>query len=272
MGKIDVEKVVRQKYKGYIPHFLIHAIKKLIHQDEINDILDLQTEVDGVSFAHKVMDALDFTVDMHNQELLPMTGRYIFISNHPLGGADGVVLTSILGKLYDSKINFLVNDLLMNISQFGNVFLPINKYGRQSKSSYQRIEEALLSDRQIITFPAGLCSRKNEKGEIRDLNWSPSFIRMARKYQRDIVPIFFDSRNSNTFYKWARWRERMGLKFNYELVLLPDELFKARGANFDIYIGSTIKVDSLDRDIDDFTIAQSIKTSLYSIPAQTNSL
>lgn len=269
MKKIEIAKVIRQKYSGYLPKWGVRLIEKLIHQDEINEILALQSHVDGVAFAGKVMEALQFSAKVHNEEFLPQSGRYIFISNHPLGGADGVILTSVLGKFYGGKINFLVNDLLMSITQFGDVFLPINKYGRQSRSHLQKIEEALSSDRQIITFPAGLCSREEETGEIRDLRWSHSFIKMARKYNRDIVPIFFDSQNSPNFYKWARRRVRLGVKFNYELILLPDELFRAKGTNYNIYIGKPIRLDDIVRDTqDDSSLAQSLKDYIYTIPAQ----
>lgn len=270
MRKIEIAKVIRQKYSGYLPKWILRFIERLIHQDEINDILGLQCHVDGVAFADKVMDALQFSVTVHNKELLPSSGRYIFISNHPLGGADGVILTSILGNHYEGKINFLVNDLLMSISQFGDVFLPINKYGRQIRSYIQQIEEALASDRQIITFPAGLCSRQSSSGEIMDPVWSYSFIKMARRYNRDIVPIFFDGKNSPNFYKWARRRVRMGVKFNYELILLPDELFRAKGSSYDIYIGSPIDLDRLSQGEaqNDNMLAQSIRKYVYTIPSE----
>ncbi|KGL49516.1 1-acyl-sn-glycerol-3-phosphate acyltransferase [Porphyromonas cangingivalis] len=269
MKRIEIAKIIRQKYNGYLPKWVVRLIEKLIHQDEINDILALQNYVDGVAFADKVMEALRFSVSVHNGELLPQSGRYIFISNHPLGGADGVILTSVLGKFYGGKINFLVNDLLMSITQFGDVFLPVNKYGRQSRSHLQKIEEALSSDRQIVTFPAGLCSREEETGDIRDLRWSHSFIKMARKYDRDIVPIFFDSQNSPNFYKWARRRVRLGMKFNYELILLPDELFRAKGTDYNIYIGKPIRLGDLDKNVqDDNSWAQSLKDYIYTIPVQ----
>lgn len=265
MKQIDIAKVIRQKYKGYLPEWLLKKVKCLIHQDEINELLTLQDHVGGVSFAGKVMKALGLGTRVYAQERLPREGRYIFVSNHPLGGADGVILTSVLGQYYDGNISFLVNDLLMNIEQFGDVFLPVNKYGRQTREHLAKIEQALASDRQIITFPAGLCSREDDSGAVRDLDWSPSIVHMARRHDRLIVPIFFDAQNSPRFYRWARLRSKLKIKFNYELILLPDELFKSKGRQYDIYIGRPFSVLNSLRS-DDKATAQALRDYIYTLP------
>ncbi len=268
MKKIDITEAIRQKYKGYLPRFVFKAVEKLIHQDELNRMLDLQPHVGGIEFAHKIIDYLGITLHLHRPENLPApdTGRYIFVSNHPLGGVDGIALAALLGDYFQGKIKIPVNDLLMNIEQMGDIFIPVNKYGSQGKHRYEAMEQALSSDSQIITFPAGLCSRMNDQGLIRDPRWSSSFIKMARKYDRQIVPILFDSRNSARFYRWARWRVKAGIKFGYELILLPDEMIRARGGTFDIYVAPPLSVADLPDQQADSESAQRIMEMVYDIP------
>lgn len=242
-------------------------MEKLVHQDELNEIMMLQDHVDGVSFAEKILNHLQITTEIIGAERLPSIDQpAFFVSNHPLGGADGIILTYLLGHHYEGDIKVLVNDLLMSVYQFGDVFLPVNKYGSQARHAAQQINEALESDKQIISFPAGLCSRKGDDGLIRDLKWNPSFIRMAKKSGRTIVPLFFDGDNSNHFHSWARRRKKLGLKFNYELVLLPDEVFRAKGKHFRIFVGEPIDVQELPTGREIHDKANDIREALYHFP------
>ena len=168
------------------------------------------------------------------------------MSNHPLGGLDGLSLISVLGHKYDGHIRFLVNDLLMAVKPLQGIFLPINKYGRQNRRAAVEIERQYQGDNQMITFPAGLCSRMTGSGEIHDLEWHKMVVTHALHSHRDVVPLYFDGRNSGFFYRLARWRKRLGLKFNYEMVYLPGEMFKCRGSNFKIYVGQPVPWQSLD--------------------------
>lgn len=267
MKKIDVRASLRSKYKGYIPGFVFRWLEKLIHQDQLNEAMMLQDYVGGVEFAQKVLKHFDITAEIIGKDRLPSPDkRCFFVSNHPLGGADGIVLTSLLGQIYDGNISVMVNDLLMAVYQFGDVFLPVNKYGKQAREAAQLMNDALNSDNQMVSFPAGMCSRKGNDGVICDLTWNPSFIRMAQKSQRDIVPLYFEAENSAHFYKWARRRKRLGIKFNYELILLPDELIRAKGKHFRIFVGESIPVQELPTGKAIRELANSVRDQLYSYP------
>ena len=122
----------------------------------------------------------DLHLELVNETNIPKEGRYIFASNHPLGGLDGICLSAIIGNHFNGNIRYLVNDLLLYISNLKEIFVPINKHGAQGKKNATLIEEAYSSDNQIITFPAGLCSRR-QKGIISDLEWKKSFIQKDRK-------------------------------------------------------------------------------------------
>ena len=170
----------------------------------------------------------------------------MFVSNHPLGGLDGLALISLLGNRYNRQIKFLVNDLLMAVEPLRGVFLPVNKYGSQSRDAAAQIDEALQSDNQFITFPAGLCSRMQPDGSIADLPWQKAAVSHAVNYNRDIVPVYFDACNSRFFYRFAKWRKKLGIKFNIELIFLPKEMIKKSGCTLHAVIGKPIPWTSLD--------------------------
>ena len=246
--RIDVDKVLRErlpKHYRYIPRFAVRWLERTICQNQLNAILLKMAGKNSVDAATAALNEMDITVRATGLEQLP-EGRYMFVSNHPLGGLDGLALISLLGNRYDKNIKFLVNDLLMAVEPLRGVFLPVNKYGSQSRAAATQIEEALNSDAQFITFPAGLCSRMQPDGTIADLSWQEAAVAHAVNYQRDIVPIYFDAHNSRFFYRFAKWRKKLGIKFNIELIFLPKEMIKQCGATLRVFIGEPIPWDSLD--------------------------
>ena len=247
--KIDVDKVLRERlprHYRYIPRFVVRWLERTICQDQLNAILVKMADKDSVDAATAALDEMHITFNATGLDHLPEDGRYMFVSNHPLGGLDGLVLISLLGNHYGHKIKFLVNDLLMAVEPLRGVFLPVNKYGSQSRAAAAGIEQALKSDCQFITFPAGLCSRMQPDGSIADLPWQKAAVVHAVNYQRDIVPIFFNAQNSRFFYRFAKWRKRLGIKFNIELIFLPREMVKKCGDTLQVVIGEPIPWTSLD--------------------------
>ena len=247
--KIDINAVIASKSERIAkcaPKFVINWLKKIIHQDELNQILEYSNGAIDVEFADKVLEWLNVksNVKFTDRESLDPNKRYIFVSNHPLGGLDGLTLISLFGKTA-GKIKFVVNDILMNIIPMRNIFVPVNKHGRMGKDYGQMIHNAYASDSHILYFPAGLCSRLID-GQITDLEWKKNFIKQARKYNRDIVPIHFGGQNSKFFYRMAKIRKALGIKFNIEMIFLPDEMFKQKNSIFDVTIGKPIPIDSID--------------------------
>ena len=265
---IYIEQVFKNKnprVARMIPGFVYSFLKRLIHQDGINEFIEKYGDRKGLDFADGMMEYLRVTYDVRGEENLPPPeGRYIFASNHPLGGPDGVILISFLGKHYPD-LKFPVNDLLLNLKNLNNIFLPVNKHGAMAREAAAAIEEAYASSCQMIMFPAGLCSRKI-KGKICDLTWQKSFVTKAVQYQRDIVPIFFSGKNSDFFYNLANFRKRIHLKANLEMLWLPDETFKKIGQHFTLYIGKPIPWQSLDKSRKPLEWAAEIKRQVYELP------
>ena len=267
--KIDIEKVFAsksEKMAKLLPGFIIRYLKRILHQDEINDFLSRNYQKQGIEFADSVLEELDITFKIEGLENIDKNGRYLFASNHPLGGPDGIILISIFGKEF-SKIKFLVNDILMNIKNLSEIFIPINKHGGQAKKAAIMLEDAYQSDATILTFPAGLVSRK-QKGKIEDLDWKKSFIAKSKKHKRDIVPIHIDGRNSNFFYNLANLRKFFGLKSNLEMLYLPNELFKQRGKTFTVRIGKPIAYQTFDKSLSYDKWAEKMKRETYKLAKQ----
>lgn len=249
-----------------IPGFIYSYLKKIIHQNDINDFITRYGDRKGLDFSDAILEYLNVSYRVIGEENLPSSdGRYIFVSNHPLGGPDGIILISFLGTHYP-ELKFPVNDLLLNLKNLNNIFLPVNKHGAQAKDAVAAIERAYASNCQMIMFPAGLVSRK-QKGIIKDLEWQKSFVSKAIQHQRDIVPIFIDGKNSNFFYNLANFRKKIGLKANLEMLYLPDETFKQRNKTFTIHIGQPIPWQNLDKTQKPLEWAQTIKETVYRLKA-----
>lgn len=247
--QIDLDQVIRSKIPRIypkIPQFLLRYLKRKIHQSELNEILRLNHANYGVDFMRGAVDYFGLKFEVSGLDNLPLDKPMVFVSNHPLGGLDGICLSAIIGERYKHKIKYLVNDLLYYIENLKPIFIPINKYGMQNRETSKMIGEAFASDNQIITFPAGLCSRKIG-GQIVDLEWGKMFVQKAVEFKRDVVPVYFEAQNSNFFYRLASIRKKIGIKFNFEMLYLPDEMFRNKGKTFRIRFGKPISWETFDK-------------------------
>ncbi len=264
--QINLYQIIREKapkHSGKIPGFLIHWLSRLIHEKGLNDFLIKNGNATGVDFMQNAVQYFDITLHIEGKENIPSPGKkYIFVSNHPLGGLDGICLSALLGSMYDKKIRYLVNDILYFIKPLQTIFVPINKHGSQAKRGAQAINDAFASENQIITFPAGLCSRK-QRGKIRDLEWKKMFIIKAIEYQRDVIPVYFEARNSKFFYRLANFRKALGIKFNIEMLFLPREMFKAKGSSFTIHFSKPIPWQTFDTSKSPQEWAEWVKNNVY---------
>ena len=246
--QIDVDKVLESKnpaLKKIIPRFLLSWLKKIIHQNEINYFLAEYRDLKDEKLIAAWLEYINVKYRVIGAENIPAGGRHFFVSNHPLGGLDGIVFINEIAKWY-SDIKFPVNDILTYIENLSGIFLPINKHGSQSKEAAKRLEEAYASDSQILYFPAGLCSRKTGSS-IKDLHWHKNFIIKAVQHKRDIVPAYFSGRNSQFFYNLANMRKMFGIKANIEMLFLPDEMFKQKDKEITIVFGEKIPYHFFDK-------------------------
>ena len=250
--QIDIDEILRSKAgpkAKRIPRFIVAWLKRRLHQDQVNDCLRIIGDKEGVPWLKGCLDFLDTKLEVKGLENLPSDAdgrRFTFVSNHPLGGQDGVALGYVLGTHYDGRIKYLVNDLLMFLPGLAPLCIPINKTGKQSRQFPAMVEAGFSGDDHILMFPAGLCSRRRH-GVIRDLPWNKTFITKSVQHQRDVVPIYFSGRNSNKFYTIANICKMLGLKFNLAMLYLVDELFKNQHKTFEVHIGRPIPWQTFDR-------------------------
>ena len=263
---IDLEKIVDAKAgKGRIPRFLIDWGKRFIHQDLINGYLS--KGYTGVDFCAGALEYLGVDVKVEGMEHLdgfPEDTRFTFVSNHPLGGIDGITLGMVFGRRYDGKIKYLVNDILMNIKGLAPMCVPVNVIGGQSRDLPMLIDDAFQSDNQIIMFPGKLCSRKID-GRIQDLPWGKAFIKKSLQAGRYIVPVHFIGQNSKRFYRVANLSKKLGLKFNVAMLFLPDEMYRGRNGTFTVKVGEPIPPEHFDKSRSAYDWAQWVREKVYSI-------
>lgn len=265
--QIDIKQILQQKAPsaaGKIPGFVVNYLIRTVHQDELNDILARYHDKEGVAFMQELIRYFDLTLHLDGEEHIPQKGRFLFASNHPLGGLDGICLSAVIGARFDGKIKYPVNDLLLYLPNLRSIFLPINKHGAQSKQTAALMDEAYASDNQIITFPAGLCSRRIQ-GTIEDPDWKKSFIQKAVEYRRDIIPVYFEGQNSSFFYRLAALRKALGIRMNYEMIYLPDEMFRCRHQTFRIHFGRPVSWQTFDNRKKPIEWAAWIKETVYKL-------
>lgn len=244
---ISIADILSRRFPDkHFPRFFVRYIEHILHQDEMNAILACTGNLEGEDFIHAVLDELGVRVRVEHKERIPQTkSPLVFVSNHPLGGVDGMVLLWILNENRGGRVKAIVNDFLMNVTPLKELFVPVNKVGGQCREYAQKQRELWESDCDVLTFPAGACSRRQEGGVIADLPWRDTFIRRAKEYGRDVVPIWFEGQNSRFFYNLAYWRKKFGIRMNIEMLFLVDEMFKARGKEFVVHIGHRIPYGNL---------------------------
>ena len=246
-----------------IPGFVYRFLSRILRIDFMNSILYNHGYKKDVDFARASIEVFNVTLDVIGREHLPPEGRFVFVSNHPLGGFDGMMIISELSRTYP-KLKVLVNDLLTNVKNMDGIFVPINKHGAQVTDNVRRINALFQSDQQIMTFPAGLVSRR-KKGVIRDVEWQKSFITKARQTKRDVVPIHVTGRNSDFFYLLSNVRKFLGIKANIEMFFLPNETYKHRNKHFRITFGKPIPYATFDTRHSPQAWAQLVKEYAYAL-------
>jgi len=271
---IDIKRILKDKMGSkarFVPCFLVAWLKKIIHEDEVNRFLWENRNLKGTEWLTACVQYLDMTLDIVGAENLPdkNDGKlYTFVSNHPLGGQDGVSLGSIIGRHYDGKFRYLVNDLLLNLPGLKPVSIGINKTGKQSRDFPRMVEAGFNSDNHLLMFPAGLNSRRIN-GEIHDLPWKKTFITKSVETHRDVVPIHFSGQNSNRFYRIAKFSDRY-LPFNLAMLFLVDEMYRNVGKTFRITIGKPIPWQTFNKTKTPMEWANFVEERVYALSSNDN--
>jgi len=262
---VNVEELLRTKapkvYK-LLPGFLIRYFIKLIHEDDINTILDDHQNLKCIDFSAAALRDMGVEVVVDGIENIPLTGGYIFACNHPLGGLDGLAVIISIGKVR-RDIRYFVNELLLNLKPMRDVLVPVNINGKNTRKMLEDVETVYKSDMALPIFPAGLVSRRQPDGSIKDLPWKKSFIAKARQYKKDVVPVWVEGKNSDFFYNFAYWRKKLGIKVNIEMLFLPDEMFGQKDKRITVHFGKPVSSATFDNSLSDAEWAIKFQDALY---------
>lgn len=263
--EISIDQLLRTKApKAYrfIPGFLIKLVAKIVHEKDINKFLREHKDSYGIDFVNGALQAMGAKVKIEGIENIPKTGGYIFAANHPLGGLDGLAIISSIAKVR-SDIHFFVNELLLNLKNIDNILVPVNINGKNTRKMLETVDRIYGSDCAVPIFPAGLVSRRQADKTIKDLRWKKSFITQAKHYQKDIIPIWAEGRNSNMFYNFAYWRKKLGIKTNIEMFLLPHEMFAQRDKHLILHFGKPVSFLTFIEPHTDAQWAEKFQDELY---------
>jgi len=263
---IDLRKIIASKNPGLLkilPKFILNYIKKIIHEDDLNDFLKNYGQLVGLDFIAQGLKEIGIKADFTGEENIINGNRQIVASNHPLGGPDGVALMHVIGK-FRTDINFIVNDLLLNLEGLKHLFIPVNKHGNNPKEAIKIMNKVYESNNLVITFPFGLVSRKR-KGKIKDLEWKKSFITKAKQFERDVIPVHISGKNSSFFYQLANFRKFLKIRANIEMFFLVNEMFKQKNNTLLITFGKPISYKVFDNRFTDLQWAEKVRQHVYII-------
>jgi len=270
---IDIDDLLKSKMEAkakFVPRPLVSWLKRIIHQDEVNKYLWESRHLVGVDWLEECVRYLDMRMEYKGVENLPNKNDgklYTFVSNHPMGGEDGVAIGAFIGRHYDGRFRYLVNDLLMNLPGLAPLCIPINKTGKQSRNFPAMVEAGFQSDNHMLMFPAGICSRRRD-GEIHDIPWSKTFITKSVEYKRDVVPMYFSGGNSDFFYKLANFSDKYVKKINIAMLFLVDEMYKNVHKDFSITIGKPIPWQTFDKSRSPKEWAKYVEDKVYGLREQ----
>ncbi|WP_340111188.1 1-acyl-sn-glycerol-3-phosphate acyltransferase [Maribellus mangrovi] len=266
---INIREVFAEKSPGlarFIPGFIYRFLHRILHLDFINEIIEKYGHLQGTAFVDSVVEMFNVTEHLHGLENIPREGKFIFASNHPLGGFDGMLLMKTVENQL-GEFKFLANDILLNIPQLSPVFVPVNKHGAHAREAARKLSEVYNSEAQVLIFPYGLASRK-VNGKVTDLEWKKHFITKSIQHKRDVIPVFISGSNTNRFYRFAKIRKFLRIKWNLEMFLLPDETYRHRNTDVHLYFGKPISYKTFDAGKNHSAWAAWVKEQVYELPVK----
>lgn len=269
--KVDIEGIIKNKNPKLhkrLPRFILNYIKRVTHEKEMNVFFAANGHKFDREFAIAVLDNFNTTRIVQGEENIREKGGVIFACNHPQGSLDAMALIEAIGEKR-SDMKFIVNDILMNITNLNGIFVGVNKHGKTSNETFKEMDALYGTDQAILIFPAGLVSRK-QKGKVVDLEWKKSFIGKAKKYERDIIPVHIDMSNSRWFYNLGRFRKFIGVKANIEMFYLIDEMYRQQDKTIKITFGKPIPYTTFDKTHTDLEWAQMVKQKVYDLAEKNN--
>lgn len=263
---VDLEKWLKEsnnKLFRNLPGFIVNRLKKMICEKEMNALHNKNIDKVGIDYVNAILNDLDITIRMHNENAIVNAEKCIFVANHPLGGVDALSFLHCIYKL-KGKVVSPSNQFFNYDPNLAPLIVGVNVFGSTSRDQTRIINNAFLSDAQIMIFPAGLVSRKIN-GEIKDPEWQKSFVSKAIETKRYVVPTFITGVNTQKFYRISRIRKFFRIKMPVEILCLPREMLNKKGSSIDLIFGDPIAYSYFDASKRPHEWAQHVRAMVYDL-------
>lgn len=239
----EVSKVLNLDKFGILGTAMGWLALKTTRLSVVNREYDKRKDLSGEAFIDSILKAFDIHFEIPEEDLkrIPKTGAFITISNHPLGGIDGMILMKLLlSQRPDYKI--VANFLLQRIDPLSPFIMPVNPFEehKEARSSMKGIKDAILHIREgkpLGIFPAGEVSTYRDERMIVDKPWEPTAIKLIKKARVPVIPIYFHAKNSTFFYKLASLSDVL------RTAKLPSEMLSQKKRKIRVRIGNPISVE-----------------------------
>lgn len=263
---IDVKQLIRSKnptLAKWLPGCLVNYLRKILHEEEINQFIRDNKQYYNHDFCNRIITLFGIKVHINGLENIPLNGGVVVAMNHPLGGMDAIAFIHAIHKRRPD-VRFIVNDLLLNLENLKDLFVGVNKHGKNVLSTRKVIAEAFKENDVIGIFPAGLVSRR-KKGIVQDLEWKKTFFHYGLTYNQPIIPVHIEGCLSSFFYRLSNFREWLGIRVNLEMLYLADELFRQKGKTITFTVGQAIDPLFFYPELSERNRAQKVKEIVYSL-------
>ncbi|MEN1784069.1 MAG: lysophospholipid acyltransferase family protein [Bacteroidota bacterium] len=260
----EVAKVIHFGSYGFLGTFVGWLLMKITRISNLNRFYNKHKDLEGPQFCEAILAHYEIDFDLVEEELkrLPKDGPFITISNHPLGGIDGVLLLKLLlGQRADFRI--IANFLLHRIAPLKPYIMPVNPFethkdAKSSVSGFKAALQHLRAGHPLGIFPAGEVSTYRDGKLVVDRPWEEAALKLIRKAEVPVVPIYFHARNSRLFYRLSKINDV------FRTAKLPSELTTQRRRPIKVRIGQPISVATQQQEqtLKDFTELLRKKTYL----------
>ncbi|MDR2473458.1 MAG: lysophospholipid acyltransferase family protein [Tannerella sp.] len=265
----DIKRNLPPMLRPVATKWLINSLFRLLDIDKVNEIHAKYCHLRGAAFTSAMLNdpMMDVRYEVHNREILDQLpdGAFLTVSNHPIGSLDGIALIDLFASLRpDFKV--MVNRILSHISAMGDNFISIvhkTVESREAMTNAAVIRLALTHLQEghpLGFFPAGSMSFYNCRLKaVRDIPWSKSVIRLIRKTNAPVFPVFFDCLNSAGFYRVGR------LSWKLRTLFVAREAFNKQGRTIDIYLRPPIMPEVIKSYKDDEALATFLYNMTYGL-------
>ncbi|MDG1571203.1 lysophospholipid acyltransferase family protein [Robiginitalea sp. M366] len=238
----EVAQAIHLDRYGFLGTFMAWILMRLTRISNLNRFYKKHQDLSGPELLERILEhyEIDFEIPEEDFKRLPKEGPFITISNHPLGGIDGVLLLKLL-LAHRADYKIIANFLLQRIAPLAPYIMPVNPFEdrQDAKSSIAGVKQALehlRSGHPLGIFPAGEVSTYREGHHFVDRPWEDGALKLIRKAEVPVVPVYFHARNSRLFYQLSRIDEK------FRTARLPTELVTQRNRPIKVRIGQPIGV------------------------------